>query len=388
MSVKQKPNGRWAVDAVYKSKHIFRATVDTEEEARELERKALADARLNGHASQTKNSEQRKATLTLSTLKEIALRDPKLWKGKGNAQPDNADQVIAHFNNCSPFDINRLKILEYIEVLEKGRPKSPEYPKGVRPICTETIRKKLSALSTLLLAGVLHEYYKAGDVYDVALVMPEKEGGGRERVLSEPEVLKYHKVLSMIGGADELYFLLLLYVGGRTTETCEIQLKDIDWEGGRLRMMAGKKGNAPNERFVAILPQFAKQLANWTKGMTDPDTFIFGDTVFTSAQRVRERFKWINKCFWNFKDVIPHTMRHTCITRMIRANVNIVTVQKWVGHSNITTTMKYVKFDPKMLDQVEAALDGLEDVARGAKTWREDDARGVGITIPEEGVAH
>ncbi len=41
------------------------------------------------------------------------------------------------------------------------------------------------------------------------------------------------------------------------------------------------------------------------------------------------------------EDVSIHDMRRTYVTRLIRANVPLPTVQKLAGHSNVTTTMKY-----------------------------------------------
>ena len=33
-----------------------------------------------------------------------------------------------------------------------------------------------------------------------------------------------------------------------------------------------------------------------------------------------------------FKDVVLHTFRHTCASRLVQAGVDIVRVQKWLGH--------------------------------------------------------
>ena len=36
-----------------------------------------------------------------------------------------------------------------------------------------------------------------------------------------------------------------------------------------------------------------------------------------------------------------HDLRHTFATRLVRSGVDIITVQKLLGHGNITTTSRY-----------------------------------------------
>ena len=43
----------------------------------------------------------------------------------------------------------------------------------------------------------------------------------------------------------------------------------------------------------------------------------------------------------NIKNFRFHDLRHTFATRLVMANVPIVTVQKLLGHKNITTTLRY-----------------------------------------------
>jgi integrase len=48
-----------------------------------------------------------------------------------------------------------------------------------------------------------------------------------------------------------------------------------------------------------------------------------------------------------------HDLRHTFATRLIQSGVDVVTVQKILGHSTIMMTMRYVhSFEPQMRDAV------------------------------------
>lgn len=55
-------------------------------------------------------------------------------------------------------------------------------------------------------------------------------------------------------------------------------------------------------------------------------------------------------------DVTPHVLRHTAITRMVRAGVPLPVVQEIVGHADIHTTMQYTHVDSDDLAKAVEAL--------------------------------
>lgn len=59
------------------------------------------------------------------------------------------------------------------------------------------------------------------------------------------------------------------------------------------------------------------------------------------------------------KHITPHDLRRTFVTRLVRAEVSLPTVQKLAGHSTIQTTLSYY-------NQVNA-----DDLLRGMeKLWK------------------
>lgn len=44
-----------------------------------------------------------------------------------------------------------------------------------------------------------------------------------------------------------------------------------------------------------------------------------------------------------------HATRHTCATRLVRSNVNIRIIQRWLGHKRIETTLRYAHVNDEML---------------------------------------
>ena len=43
------------------------------------------------------------------------------------------------------------------------------------------------------------------------------------------------------------------------------------------------------------------------------------------------------------KKISSHSLRHSCLTQMIKDGVDLRTVQKIAGHKNINTTAGYIK---------------------------------------------
>lgn len=57
------------------------------------------------------------------------------------------------------------------------------------------------------------------------------------------------------------------------------------------------------------------------------------------------------------RPVHPHLLRHTCITHMVKSNVNLALVNKQARHSSISMTMRYTHPDDEMLrDAIDKAV--------------------------------
>ena len=54
-----------------------------------------------------------------------------------------------------------------------------------------------------------------------------------------------------------------------------------------------------------------------------------------------------------------HTCRHTCATRLIEAGVNVVVVQKMLGHKRIETTLRYAHVSDDLLRDAARKLNAL-----------------------------
>lgn len=73
------------------------------------------------------------------------------------------------------------------------------------------------------------------------------------------------------------------------------------------------------------------------------------------SQRLGRRFAQMVKKA-GIDGVTLHTLRHTCASRLVQAEVSLYTVRDWLGHSTVTITERYAHLAPKNLEQAAAAL--------------------------------
>ncbi|TDQ28179.1 phage integrase family protein [Phyllobacterium brassicacearum] len=55
--------------------------------------------------------------------------------------------------------------------------------------------------------------------------------------------------------------------------------------------------------------------------------------------------------------VVPHILRHTCASRLVRGGIDIRRVQMWLGHQTLQMTMRYAHLATNDLDSCVAVLE-------------------------------
>jgi site-specific recombinase XerD len=138
------------------------------------------------------------------------------------------------------------------------------------------------------------------------------------------------------------YLLVLLHSGLRAGECVDLRLQDLDLSGKRLIIRAGK---GQRDRLVYLSDSACQAIQLYLQG----------------SQRQQSDFVWLQKngrplstdllrknvaqvgVTAGIDHLFPHRLRHTCATRLLNAGMNIVQIQKLLGHENLTTTMIYAR---------------------------------------------
>ena len=176
---------------------------------------------------------------------------------------------------------------------------------------------------------------------------------------------------------DKAIFLLLLDCGLRVSELCGLTTNAIDFAGQTLRVLG--KGNKerllPFGRavFLALKDYLAKR--GQVDGAMTVFITVYGEPItrYRALDIIRQRCKQANitglRCS-------PHTFRHTFAVMYLRNAGDCFTLQKLLGHTDLTMTRRYADMsETDMLDKHRACSPGDKflDMAKPAtgrkKLW-------------------
>lgn len=171
---------------------------------------------------------------------------------------------------------------------------------------------------------------------------------GPERILTEDEE---KKLLAACGGRRAPYLrpiiVLALNTGMSKGEILGLQWSQIDLVNRTIRIDNSK--TKYRERRIPMNETIWNLLAGF-----EPERKT--ELVFPSPRNPGHGMRDHKTGFWKaieeagIDHIRFHDLRHTFATRLVRAGVDLITVQHLLGHSNITMTARYAHalFDAKM----------------------------------------
>jgi integrase/recombinase XerD len=160
-----------------------------------------------------------------------------------------------------------------------------------------------------------------------------------------------------LGYRDRTVLEVLYSSGIRKEELINLQLADVDYHDGFVRINSGK---GSKDRVVPIGKIACRYLENYVKAVR-PMLIknVHNNHVFLSLKgnRLSKNIVWeiVKRCSKRAKtkkNVSPHTFRHTCATLMLRNKANIRHIQELLGHASLDTTQVYASVSIADLKEV------------------------------------
>lgn len=166
-----------------------------------------------------------------------------------------------------------------------------------------------------------------------------------------PVILSRQEVWAMLNHAQLLKHKILIGLlygcGLRCMEVRNIQLQHMDFDRNLLRIVQSK-GN--KDRYVPLSEHLIRGIKKYIAA-AQPKDFLFEGNGNPQGQGFDGRYsqrgvQWAVKTVARqagiIKDVHTHMLRHSYATHLLEDGVNIIAVQKLLGHANIESTMEYL----------------------------------------------
>ncbi len=144
----------------------------------------------------------------------------------------------------------------------------------------------------------------------------------------------------------DIAMLELMYASGlRVSELVRLKLSDINFEAGFIRV----KGKGDKERVVPIAQRSADKIKNYLnelrpkllKKKVSEYVFLNNRGQPMTRQRFWQNIKEMGKIAG--VNVTPHMIRHSFATHLLEGGADLRSLQKMLGHSDISTTQIYTK---------------------------------------------
>ena len=163
------------------------------------------------------------------------------------------------------------------------------------------------------------------------------------------DLLSVHNEKTDEGLRDKAIFELMYSSGLRVSEICSLKIEDIFFDEKYLKICGkGKRERIVpiNEKALDILKRYIQtSRVVMVKGKKTSELFLNfrGDKI--SRVGIWKIVKEAMKKSGIEKNIYPHTLRHSFATHLIQHGADLRSVQRMLGHSDITTTEIYTHVD-------------------------------------------
>lgn len=199
-----------------------------------------------------------------------------------------------------------------------------------------TINRTFAALSVLLRTA--HEH---GAIAKLPKMPREREPEPRSRVLTDEE---FRAIFHALEEPFNRLAGFLHETGARVSEALNLRWEDVINEGTAVRFR-DTKGGRPR-----TVPLTVTARSMLDRAFTRP--FPLSQSAFGHAWNRARKVAGIA----NAHEVVPHVLRHTLASRLIRKGVSLAVVKEWLGHADFETTLRYAHMDLTALTNAAEVL--------------------------------
>jgi integrase/recombinase XerD len=205
-----------------------------------------------------------------------------------------------------------------------------------------TIEKYLAAISAFS-----HFLGKPQLVLDIQRKEKTKENETPESLGENQEKQLLREVESNENLRNITIVYTLLYTGIRVSELCALNVKDVQIEDEKGKILIKDK-DGTIERVIPLSTTVSEYLKNYLDSL-DPNR----EPLFVSSVNKRISPRAIQYMLQKY-NVNPHKLRHTFCQKLINKGIDINTVAKLAGHKDVNVTKRYANMlNPNLEDAID-----------------------------------
>lgn len=212
------------------------------------------------------------------------------------------------------------------------------YLKTDRGYSNAALRRKLACLRSFF--RLLTQEKMVEEDPTIGVITP-RLGQRLPRVISPEDVKRLlWTARNMEKNASRSHTILqVLYsTGARVSELCSINIEDIDFADGTIRV----RGKGNKERIVLLtVPAMNALLEHIQFRPAHGPLFLNRSGKRLSPLTVQRTVREVGKRAGLSAKVTPHSLRHSFATHMLERGADVRVLQELLGHSNLATTQIY-----------------------------------------------
>lgn len=288
-----------------------------------------------------------------------------LTDGKNETQcyVDNFIESLKSERNFSEHTIvnYRLDLMQFLSFIEKNKlplfsidrssARSALYQLESQKYSRRSLARKISAIRSFF-RWLMREGKTKANPFD--LISTPKLQKKLPNFLYQEEIeklLSVQDLKKLLGKRDHAILELLYSSGIRVSEAIKLNLSDIDFDSGEIRVF----GKGRKERIVLIGKFAISAIKDYLmeKGKGQNRAIFLNKRGERLTERSVERMiKIYAKKAGIEKPITPHTLRHTFATHLLSNGADLRTVQELLGHSSLSTTQVYTHVTKEKLKSV------------------------------------
>lgn len=161
---------------------------------------------------------------------------------------------------------------------------------------------------------------------------------------------------TITGKRDYAIIFLLVTYGLRACEVSALKLDDIDWRRERLLVSERKAGHNTAYPLSSVVGEAILDYLKFGRPETSKRHIFFrviAPRVPLTSSAISQRVtRYLHKAGIKVGRPGSHTLRHTCVQRLVDAEFSFKAIGDYVGHSSPSSTQVYAKINIEALREV------------------------------------